>query len=443
MATVTAFVRVSTKNKAKANVRFRLRDGRTIQLFHKSELEIDPALWDNKTQAIKVKVLYNAISRATINKSVNDRKDLILRLYNAQSLKDALTSEWLELQIDKELNPDKYADDNKNELSFFEAFDLFLTGRKISEVRKKNFRVVVRALQRYEIYQKSILREDFKLNFDNITPDELRKFEAFLHNEHIFHEQYPELYEAVPETRTPQPRGQNTINGIFGKIRTLFLWAIDQGLTTNNPFLRLSIPESVYGTPYYITIEERNQLYNTDLSAHRETLAIQRDIFVFQCLIGCRVSDLFRLTQSNIINGAVEYIPRKTSEGRPVTVRVPLNETAKAIIERYKDDKRKPLFPFISEQKYNVAIKDMFAASGLTRSVTVRNPTTGEPDIRPLNEIASSHLARRCFIGNLYKKVKDPNLVGSLSGHKEGSKAFARYREIDEQIKQELVDMLE
>ncbi len=62
---------------------------------------------------------------------------------------------------------------------------------------------------------------------------------------------------------------------------------------------------------------------------------------------------------------------------------------------------------------------------------------------RSLNEIASSHLARRTFIGNLYKKVKDPNLVGSLSGHKEGSKAFARYRDIDEDMKKELVDLLD
>ena len=29
-----------------------------------------------------------------------------------------------------------------------------------------------------------------------------------------------------------------------------------------------------------------------------------------------------------------------------------------------------------------------------------------------------------------------------MSGHKEGSKAFARYREIDEDIKKEVVDML-
>ena len=45
--------------------------------------------------------------------------------------------------------------------------------------------------------------------------------------------------------------------------------------------------------------------------------------------------------------------------------------------------------------------------------------------------------------GNLYKKVKDPNLVGSLSGHTEGSKAFARYRDIDEEMKTDLVKLLE
>jgi integrase len=61
---------------------------------------------------------------------------------------------------------------------------------------------------------------------------------------------------------------------------------------------------------------------------------------------------------------------------------------------------------------------------------------------KPLNEIASSHMARRTFIGNMYKKVKDPDLIGSMSGHVEGSKAFARYRTIDDDMKRELVDMI-
>ncbi len=214
------------------------------------------------------------------------------------------------------------------------------------------------------------------------------------------------------------------------------------GKTSNNPFKNFKIQECVYGTPFYITIEERNQLYNTDLS-QRPQLAIQRDIFVFQCLIGCRVGDLFKMTKSNRMNGAIEYIPRKTKEGRPITVRVPLNSIAKEILDRYKDFEGPGILPFISEQRYNDAIKDMFLLAGITRIVTVINPTTREEEKRPINEVASSHLARRCFVGNLYKQVKDPNLVGVLSGHKEGSKAFARYREIDEDIKSELVKMLE
>ena len=100
------------------------------------------------------------------------------------------------------------------------------------------------------------------------------------------------------------------------------------------------------------------------------------------------------------------------------------------------------MFPFISTQKYNQAIKDIFTLCGITRVVTVLNPKTGEEERKPLNEIASSHMARRTFVGNLYKKVKDPSLVGALSGHKEGSKAFARYRDNVEVIKRDFVNLI-
>lgn len=47
------------------------------------------------------------------------------------------------------------------------------------------------------------------------------------------------------------------------------------------------------------------------------------------------------------------------------------------------------------------------------------------------------------IIGNIYKKVKDPNMVGALSGHKEGSRAFARYRNIDDDMKKEMIGYLD
>ena len=440
MATIQAFIRTTTKKTNSVNVRFRLRDGRKVQLFHKSELEVNPELWDDNKQSIKAKVIYPALERKIFNDAVNERKKLIDDIYSKQLVKEDLTSYWLELEIDKAINPGKHISEeeaNQTE-SFFDCFDEFLSKRKLSTVRINNFKVIKRALQRYELY-KAYMKKPVKLTLDTVTSNTLRDIEDFMRNEHKIFVEFPDIYTEIPEKRTPQMRGQNTINDIFTKLRTFFLWAIEVGKTTNNPFKGYAVEECVYGTPYYITIDERNQLYQADLSK-RPPLAVQRDIFVFQCLIGCRVGDLYKMTKDNVMNGAIEYVPRKTKEGRPITVRVPLNATALEILNRYPEGPK--LLPFISEQKYNASIKDMFRLAGLTRMVTVINPTTREEEKQPLDKLASSHLARRCFVGNLYKQVKDPNLVGSLSGHKEGSKAFARYREIDEDMKKDLVNLL-
>lgn len=144
-----------------------------------------------------------------------------------------------------------------------------------------------------------------------------------------------------------------------------------------------------------------------------------------------------------MIDGAIEYIPRKTKEDRPITVRVPLNETARRLIAKYRDPNRESLFPFNTEQDYNRKIKEAFRRAGLDRMVTVLDQQTRQEIQRPLYEVASSHMARRTFIGNIYKKVKDPNLVGALSGHKEGSRAFARYRTIDDDLKKEMIGFLD
>ena len=97
----------------------------------------------------------------------------------------------------------------------------------------------------------------------------------------------------------------------------------------------------------------------------------------------------------------------------------------------------------VSEQKYNDAIKEVFRLAGINRVVTVLDPTTRREVRMPISECASSHMARRTFCGNLYKRVKDPNIVASMSGHKEGSKAFARYREIDKDIRRDALKVFE
>ena len=441
----TAFIRKSAKKNdtdSLATIYFRLRDGKK-DIKAASELTINPNHWSSDKQGYKDRVaLVSEEKKLALSNEIQNILNLITQNYTTDA-----DSEWLSSIIDKYHHPNRYKTEEEiaaeSKPNLLELFADFLIKHKLSEVRKKNFRVVQRALARYELYVRAThpKDKDFILDVETVTPDTLRDMWDFFQNEYQYFELYPSIYETIPEKRTPQPRSKNTLIDCFSRIRTFFIWCFDNKHTTNRPFDKFPIEECTYGTPYYITLEERDKIFNADLSTTPQ-LAIQRDIFIFQTLIGCRVSDLYRITKLNVVNEAIEYIPKKTKEGNPVTVRVPLNGKAKEILERYKDHKGK-LLPFISEQKYNDAIKKIFKLAGIDRIVTILDPLTHDEVKRPLYEVASSHLARRTFIGNIYKKVKDPNLVSALSGHKEGSKAFRRYRDIDEEMKKDLVKLLD
>ena len=90
-----------------------------------------------------------------------------------------------------------------------------------------------------------------------------------------------------------------------------------------------------------------------------------------------------------------------------------------------------------------IPLGPIFTEVGIVRSVAVRNSKTGEVEMEPINTVASSHMARRTFVGNVYLHVKDPSLIGKMSGHVEGSTAFSRYRKIEDSTLQEVVKMIE
>ncbi|MCT4214251.1 integrase catalytic domain-containing protein [Elizabethkingia anophelis] len=443
---VSAFLRKSAKKndtESQATIYFRLRD-KNKDIKSASQLTINPNHWSPEKQGYKDRVaLVSDDEKIKLKDDIQNIISLITQNYT-----ENVDAVWLSIMIDQYHHPNKYKTkeqiESERKLSFEQLFDEFLLKHKLSEVRKKNFRVVKRALLRYELYIRETQRgqNSFILDIDNITSDTLDDMWDFFENEYRYFELYPSIYEQIPEKRTPKPRGKNTLIDCFCRIRTFFLWCYDKKKTKNKPFDQFQIDECTYGTPIYITLEERDKLYNKDLSEYRQ-LEIQRDIFIFQSLIGCRIGDLYKMNKQNIINDAIEYIPRKTKEGNPITVRVPLNDKAKVILDKYKDYEGKKLLPFISEQKYNDAIKKAFQLAEIDRIVTILDPLTNEDVKKPIYEVVSSHMARRTFIGNIYKKIKDPNLIGALSGHKEGSKAFNRYREIDEEMKKELVNLLD
>lgn len=407
-----------------------------------------------KSKRLVLVVSRNKTSEVHHTEEVKEKLDCLIA-YLDQCLQNEgtqnVTKGWLSEKIDTYILPSKEVPEPETKsndevepeatLDIFDIFEDFVEKRNVSVSQKRHYLVFMRILQRYERYQQLMVPK-FRLSYDVMDEKFMQELDSYMKDEYKLLKRFPSIIKAIPESRMPGERGQNTVNGYFKKLKAFILWSIDHEYTTNNPFRKFKIVQDVYGTPYYITIDERHQIEQADLSK-RPGLAVQRDIFVFHCCIGCRVSDLRQLTRANVINGAVHYIARKTKNGHPLTIKVPLNQTALTILERYDDPERESLLPFISDQKYNDAIKEIFTIAGVTRNVVVRNSLTGEQEIRPINEIASSHMARRTFVGNIYKKFKDQSLVSELSGHAPNSPAFARYREVDEEMKRDMVSAID
>lgn len=438
----------------------------------KTGIFMESSQWDPHSGMMRDVRLQKYADENTVNRKLQERRFINKVNHMIMELKDTarheyykrlnqgeLDAKWLQDVVSNYMYPKGDAgsdiieeeEEQTTNYSILDIIDEFIehhTPSELSDVRKKNYRVIQRMLGRYSLYAND------PLELNSITADTIADFHRFILIENSLlkktkkgvspKRQFKRLYDQFPEERLSiEQRAENTATDYLKKVRAIIRWAKDvKGYTSNNPFNKYKLAAEKYGKPYYLTKEQRDTLYHFDLSVHPQ-LAIQRDIFIFQCLTGCRVSDLMRLTKNNIVSGNLEYYPQKTKESNGRLVSVPLSSTAREIISKYIIDSSGPLFPFSSQVNYNIDIKKIFTLAGLTDMVTVLNPVTKLEEQRPLNEIASSHLARRTFVGIMYNEVPDPNIIGSMSGHVPGSKAFERYHDYSNELKQKAVKLLE
>lgn len=425
----------------------RLADGRFYLSHLKTKIMVNPAIWDSSLGAIKKRAVCPEEEREAVDSEVEKLRTYIRTAYVADKDSGRVKKGWLEKALEdyysgKERGPKKRV---KKGETLESLFDKFLEGRDPKLSRTKHYRVLMRILQRYSEYVRLSQPRQSKYVFDvkSITTEDLNAIYDYAVNEYQIVEDYPGILETYPETRQINQRGGNTITGIFKNLRAFFNWCQKEGHITKNPFIGFEKGDGeLYGTPIYLTAEEVNQIFTMDFS-DTPSLEVQRDIFVFQCSVGCRVGDMMRLTKRDVINDAIEYIPQKTIKENAKTVTVPLNKKAKAIIAKYKDCPGEQLLPFVASQNYNYAIKEILKKAGVIRLVTTLNQLTRKEEKRPIYEVASSHMARRTFIGNLYKQVQDQHMISSVTGHSDNSRAFVRYRTIDMEMKQNLVNLLD
>lgn len=302
-----------------------------------------------------------------------------------------------------------------------ECFPLYCDSVSMSPGTRRRYDVVVHDLERFALSHHTLMA-------GGVSPADIEEFSAFLSG------------ELKPDGSAPV-RGGNTINSRLRAVRAVCRWCVRQGIAGESPFGvgSYKIKADVYGTPTFLTIAERDAVYSCQMPTRK--LEEQRDVFVFQCLVGCRVSDLLTLTAANVSadGSTLNYVPVKTSGSRPVTVSVPLTPTAREILERYRGRPDGRLLPFVWSQDYNDTIKIVLAIAGVTRVVFVHNAVSRKDEPRRLCDIASSHLARRTFMANMFKLTGSERITSAMTGHVEHSRAFSRYVVVDDELKKDAI----
>lgn len=418
MATVKAFIRTSTKAKDFVNVRFRLTDGRSVQLFHKSDLKVNPTDFDAKAEKIKAKIVIDNKVRNKFDKSITDRKNLINELYFNTTDKSVLTSDWLEDAIDRNLHPEKYiSQDEATPQTFFTFIEDFIQRAPTRSIGNSGRFATENTIKDYS-YSFGTLKDFAKSkNVDSFDFSDI---------DYKFYTDYVEYLQ------TEKNLSSNTIGS---KIKHVKLWlseAIKLDLTSNmkyKSFVKIqeesdNIALSEAELKAIFELDFANDKSNTAVnyrvlvgdnkvkSYKLETLDFVRDGFLLECWTGCRWSDLPKITKANIKNDFLSIEQKKTG----TEVVIPLLDVPMAILQKYDFTPPKP----ISKDKNNELIKIVCRLAGITAIEEKKMTKGGVKQVYTLErcERCTSHTGRRTMATMFYKQGFDTVSLMAITGHK-------------------------
>ena len=147
---------------------------------------------------------------------------------------------------------------------------------------------------------------------------------------------------------------------------------------------------------FYLSEVELDRLRTS--TPKSKSLQEQKDVFILQCYTGLRVSDLRRVNLDTINEDRSMIVMRSTKTDE--AIKLPILPEAEEILLKYDYE-----LPFISDQKYNKAIKDFLKELDFDRKIESQ-------DFAPLYEVCTSHIARKTFLSYLInvKKLSAPEV---------------------------------
>lgn len=255
---------------------------------------------------------------------------------------------------------------------------------------------------------------NYSLTFENINTDFYEKFRDYAFEE------------------------RNTLNNYFGRliavIKTFMNWSFERGYHKETSFKKFKAIQNNIEV-IYLTMDELMDLYKFDFPSKR--LEHVRDFYCFGCFTGLRFSDIKQLRPSNVFKDHIRLNIQKT---KSIDHKIPLNNFAKDILNKYKGTLYDPL-PKISGQKFNQYIKECCQLAGIDKEINITRYIGQRriDKVEPKYSLITSHTARKTFVTNSLVLGMKEMVVRNITGHKDEA-SFKRYVEIAEDFKRQEMD---
>ncbi|RTY89633.1 phage integrase SAM-like domain-containing protein [Flavobacterium sp. GT3R68] len=396
MATIQ-FKALGTKDPVNLNIRF---FHNKINCYAKSNVFINSINWSNKTY--KVKGLPLEEKKAIEEKIENISKHILQGFNTDFPTGETIDSNWLIKQVDgfyckPEGDDDyrfyfvpfvaKYIESSKTRINP-------KSGMQISVRTIQNYTTTLTRLKEFEIKHEKLKTKNINLNFHG-------KFTSFLKTEGNYSSTVIEKYISHIKNFVKESK----IEGFETSVEiesNKFTFKRDETLDT------------------YLDENEIETIFNLDLSNNLR-LENVRDLFIVGVWSGLRISDLKRINDFNISNNRIKII---CTEKTQASVEIPIHPQLKRILE-----KRNNVLPIISEQKFNLYVKDLCEAAGIDETIlgSIKDPKTNRKvkGYYPKYKLISSHTCRRSFVSNHYGKLPDKTIM-AITSHRSNSQ-FLKY----------------
>lgn len=370
---------------------------------------INPKYWNKDTHRARETKQFSGYSNFNHRlETIEDTaKDVFREYQNNNDHRQPTVEEFREL-LQQRVNPET----SGNDKTLFGFIDRFIeeaktrvnekTGKPFSEGIKKGYNQTLKVLKDFQQKKRK------RIDFDTIDLNFYNDFTEYLATEKKY-----------------------AINNIGKHIKTLKTFlndATERGYNKNfaykmKKFKTFNVPvENIY-----LNESELDELLNLDLTDEQNYERV-RDLFLVGCFTGLRFSDFSNIKPENIKGDFIEITTKKTAE--PVVI--PIHETIKKIMRKYKGKYENSLPPAISSQKMNDYLKEIGKKLDTLKIPVSNSYTKGGKLVttnKPKHDLITTHTARRSFASNLYIQGFPAQQIMKITGH-QTERAFMKYIKI-------------